>query len=185
MNYASARLRHLLLQVVPRGLVTSCDRLLHTREAANRSIVSRNTRSRRLPCVAIPVRICDGQYTVKVLSDIHVPCTNAASTLLPVWSSGCPTTICRNRCSPSLLCSITSSEKRFVSTLPGRGGIVTRALSRSSISLKASNSLYRRLTVEDFNLNAGILVRITISYVVYMPRPTPCVMGLRTCTHRG
>lgn len=67
-------------------------------------------------------------------------CTNGPRTLLPVWSRGCPTTICKNRCSPSRLCSITSSEKRFVNTLPGRGGIVTLALSRSSISRKYSKS---------------------------------------------
>ena len=70
----------------------------------------------------------------------HSPCTKLASTLLPVCNSGCPTTICKNRCSPSLLCSITSSLNRFVNTFPGSGGIVTRALSRSSISRKYSKS---------------------------------------------
>lgn len=49
------------------------------------------------------------------------------------------------------------------------------------MSRKASNSLYRRRTVDDLSLNEGIFVRMTISYVVYMPRPTPWVIGLRTC----
>ena len=68
------------------------------------------------------------------------PCTKLAKTLLPVCSNGCPTTICKNRCSPSLRCSITSSLNLLVKTFPGKGGIVTRADSRSRISRKYSKS---------------------------------------------
>ena len=71
---------------------------------------------------------------------MYSPCTKGPSTLLPVCSSGCPTTICKNRCNPSLRCSITSSLKRFVNTLPGKGGMVTRADSRSRMSRKYSKS---------------------------------------------
>lgn len=93
----------------------------------------------------------------------HSPCTKLAKTLLPVCNSGCPTTICKKRCSPSLRCSITSSEKRFVKTLPGSGGMVTRADSRSRMSRKYSKSEYRRRTVLCLSLKAGMLVRQTIS----------------------
>ena len=93
----------------------------------------------------------------------HSPCTKLANTLLPVCSKGWPTTICRNRCNPSLLCSITSSLNRLVNTLPGSGGIVTLALSRSSMSRKYSKSEYRRRTVLCLSLKAGMLVRQTIS----------------------
>lgn len=78
-------------------------------------------------------------------------CTKLASTLLPVCSSGWPTTICRNLCSPSRRCSITSSENRFVNTLPGSGGMVTRDDSRSRMSRKCSKSLYRRRTLENLS----------------------------------
>ena len=94
---------------------------------------------------------------------VNSPCTKGPSTLLPVCSSGCPTTICKNLCRPSLLCSITSSLKRFVNTLPGRGGIVTLALSRSRMSRKYSKSLYRRRTTLWRSLKAGMLVRVWIS----------------------
>jgi hypothetical protein len=97
------------------------------------------------------------------LEALHIPWTKPTSTLLPVCNSGCPTTICRNRCNPSFRCSITSSLNRLVKTLPGSGGIVTRALSRSRISLKYSKSLYLRLTMLCLSLKAGILVRHTIS----------------------
>ena len=93
----------------------------------------------------------------------YSPCTKLASTLLPVCSRGWPTTIWRNRCSPSRLCSITSSLNRFVNTLPGNGGIVTLALSRSSMSRKYSKSEYRRRTVLCLSLKAGMLVRQIIS----------------------
>lgn len=82
----------------------------------------------------------EGKNQEKSLKKKNSPCTKLAMTLLPVCSNGCPTTICRNRCNPSRRCSITSSENRFVKTLPGSGGIVTRALSRSRISLKCSKS---------------------------------------------
>ena len=82
---------------------------------------------------------------------------NAHNTFEPVCKRGCPATlkislhnstwnsdgnyIWRNFSKPSLLCSITSSEKRLVNTLPGRGGIETREESRSRISWNASKSL--------------------------------------------
>ena len=110
-------------------------------------VVSPDSLALPLPRVPVPVWIC---LPISRLSppDVlflhhkwnHSPCTKLASTLLPVCNSGCPTTICKNRCSPSLLCSITSSLNRFVNTFPGSGGIVTRALSRSSISRKYSKS---------------------------------------------
>ena len=53
---------------------------------------------------------------------------------------------------------MTSSEKRFVKTLPGRGGMFTRVLSRSRMSRKASKSEYRRRTTECRSLNAGMFV---------------------------
>lgn len=136
-----------------------------------------------LPGIAIPVRV----YIQKSAHQFHVqnaslkrvskdpPCIKLASTLLPVCSSGCPATICRNRWSPSRRCSMTSSLNRFVNTLPGRGGIVTRVLSRSRMSRKYSKSEYRRRTTECFSLNAGMLVRQTISYEVYMLRDVPWV----------
>jgi len=65
--------------------------------------------------------------------------------------------ICKNLSKPALLCSITSSLKRLVNTFPGSEGILTRELSLSKASLNHSNSLYLRLTVEFFNLKAGIL----------------------------
>ena len=40
-------------------------------------------------------------------------CTNPPNTRLPVCSSGCPTTIFRNRSSPLLRSSITASSNRF------------------------------------------------------------------------
>jgi len=56
------------------------------------------------------------------------------------WSSGWPATILRNRSRPSRRVSMTSSEKRFVKTLPGRGGMFTRVDSCSRISRNASKS---------------------------------------------
>lgn len=90
-------------------------------------------------------------------------CKKAHSTLLPVYQSkkkistssypqlqrkrqkhtcnnGCPATILRKRSSPSLLLSITSSEKRLVNTFPGSAGIFTRVDSCSRISRNASKS---------------------------------------------
>lgn len=65
------------------------------------------------------------QHCRSLMNGLFLPCTNGPRTLLPVCSNGCPTTICKNLCRPSLRCSITSSENRFVKTLPGRGGMVT------------------------------------------------------------
>lgn len=56
------------------------------------------------------------------------------------WSSGCPATILRKRSRPSRRVSMTSSENRFVKTLPGRGGMFTRVDSCSSMSRNASKS---------------------------------------------
>jgi len=67
-------------------------------------------------------------------------CKNAHSTLLPVCNNGCPATILKKRSSPSLLLSITSSEKRLVKTFPGRVGMFTLVDSCSRISRKASKS---------------------------------------------
>lgn len=64
----------------------------------------------------------------------------------------------KNRSSPSRLLSMTSSEKRFVKTLPGNGGMFTLVDSRSRISRKASKSEYRRRTSEWRSLKAGMLV---------------------------
>lgn len=66
--------------------------------------------------------------------------------------------ICKKRSKPSLRCSITSSEKRFVNTFPGKGGILTRVDSRSNTSRNHSKSLYRLRTDDCFSLNAGMLV---------------------------
>lgn len=68
------------------------------------------------------------------------------------------TYICKNLSRPSRRCSITSSAKRLVNTLPGKGGILTRVDSRSSTSRNHSKSLYRLRTDDCFSLNAGILV---------------------------
>jgi hypothetical protein len=100
-------------------------------------------RTRPLPRIAVPVwiyHVCQPS-SVFCIAYPNSPCTKLPSTLLPVCSSGCPTTICRNRCSPSRRCSITSSLKRLVNTFPGRGGMVTRADSRSRMSRKYSKSL--------------------------------------------
>jgi hypothetical protein len=55
-------------------------------------------------------------------------------------NNGCPATILKKRSSPSLLLSITSSEKRLVKTFPGRVGMFTLVDSCSRISRKASKS---------------------------------------------
>ena len=84
---------------------------------------------------------------------------NAHKTLDPVCNSGWPATllinivmesryIWRNLSKPSLRCSMTSSENRFVKTLPGSGGIETLDDSRSRMSRKCSKSLYRLRTDE-------------------------------------
>lgn len=93
-------------------------------------------------------------------------CKNAQRTLLPVYgvlfvsridkgrrtartcSRGCPATIVKKRSKPSRLASMTSSEKRLVKTLPGKGGIFTRVDSRSRMSRNASKSEYRLRTTE-------------------------------------
>ena len=54
----------------------------------------------------------------------------------------------KKRSKPSLRASMTSSEKRLVKTLPGKGGMLTRVDSRSRISRKASKSEYRLRTTE-------------------------------------
>ena len=56
------------------------------------------------------------------------------------WSSGWPATTPRKRSRPSRRVSMTSSENRFVKTLPGSGGIFTRVDSCSRMSRKASKS---------------------------------------------
>ena len=99
----------------------------------------------------------------KAQSSKNLPCTKAPNTLDCVCNSGCPTTILRNLSNPSLLASITSSLNRFVNTFPGSGGMVTRLLSRSRMSRKASKSEYRRRTVEWRSLKVGITVRQVIS----------------------
>jgi hypothetical protein len=69
-----------------------------------------------------------------------------------------------------------------VKTLPGNGGMVTLALSRSNMSRKYSKSEYRRRTTEWRSLKAGMLVRVWISYEVYMfLGDEPCVWGFLTC----
>jgi len=83
--------------------------------------------------------LCAGRFHQALRSQFG-SCMNAPRTLLPVCNSGCPTTICRKRCRPSLLCSITSSENRLVNTFPGSGGMVTLAVSRSRTSRKYSKS---------------------------------------------
>jgi len=50
---------------------------------------------------------------------------------------------------------MTSSENLFVKTFPGKGGIVTREDSRSSMSRKCSKSLYLRRTLEALSYNHG------------------------------
>jgi hypothetical protein len=76
----------------------------------------------------------------KIKKKTNSPCTNPPNTRLPVCNNGCPTTIFKNRSNPLLLSSITLSSKRFRYTFPGRVGIETRALSRSSRSRKTSKS---------------------------------------------
>lgn len=70
------------------------------------------------------------------------------------------THICKNLSSPSRRASITSSEKRLVKTLPGKGGMFTLEDSRSRTSRNHSKSLYLLRTEELFNLKAGIFVYI-------------------------
>jgi hypothetical protein len=148
-----------------------------------------------LPCVAIPIRICKkvplahlGRPEPQAILQRHrqeelrpaaatrpvshvqqhdLPCTNPPNTLLPVCNSGCPPTILRNLSKPLRLSSITASSNRFRYTLPGSGGILTLALSRSSKSRKTSKSEYRRLTSDRRSLNAGMFVESRMRKVVY------------------
>lgn len=94
------------------------------------------------------------------MTTVDIPWTKLPRTLDPVCKSGCPTTIFKNLSNPALRVSIFASSKRPRNIFPGRGGIVTRALSRSSRSRKTSKSEYLRSTSDFRSLKAGMLVQI-------------------------